>query len=846
MTAGLSAAALLAPVAGAAEPYGEAHRIGGFDSAYFNAGAYDGGQPADGKFLNPSAFAVDVADPDAPGGTAVYVVDSTSPQAASLGATPSRWRLQKLSEDGDLLGVATFTLPGGATETVVPQVPNITVDPGTSGAPGRVYLLVNSGDWAESRGIVAWSTHATGGRLDSPAGLPADTVTTATNGSNPAGILSTAAQINSSSTPAAPRGIAVVGDGENRSLALLSATPGGDGLTGASLTRIALAASGGTAVGDKLAGSWSGASLASDPLAPPTIATDQADGISRNPDGSLTVTIVAGGARGDAGRAANVTVVRVASDLASARVLESSINSTGGAPAGPDFSLWSAIALPAVYYYNNPGSAVVQLSERRFASLYSPYWDSVSPWSLRGFNRRNNVAVRLLAPVDDPGQPWDGTLSNPTPPTRSVVNTLGSVSGTGACAIGISSSGGDTNSNVGIAAGKNGSVWILTGGEDAGLGQGAGLPLDGRELIELAPGASSNPCSQPGSGTFDVKVGGQVRDAGRTITVPVGTTVDLDATALRGGAWGALQEWDLDGDTSNGYEQRAGFDADFPLRQPTALATRTFTRPGLQRVRSRVVGDFGTVEREATFLVQAGTPPVASFSASAAEALVDDEVAFDASGSTAPAGTTIANYRWDFGDEVLDSATPRVRHAFGAAGTYEVRLTVRGSDNQVSAAATGTVVVKTPTADRPAIRDPVQVVPIRRDPIPTPLPDTTPPAVAVKARAAAQAVALSIACPAGESRCAGKAALTVKTRVKVGKGRRARTKTRTVTVGSVSFALGGGQSRTVTIKLNGLGRALLKKGSVKVAISVTVADAAGNTAAKSLSITLRRAVKRKK
>ena len=78
----------------------------------------------------------------------------------------------------------------------------------------------------------------------------------------------------------------------------------------------------------------------------------------------------------------------------------------------------------------------------------------------------------------------------------------------------------------------------------------------------------------------------------------------------------------------------------------------------------------GTATYEIT--VKDNDPPVADASPDK-QALVDQEVTFDGSGSSDNIG--IISYRWDFGDD--SSATGiTVSHAYSAEGTYIVTLTV--------------------------------------------------------------------------------------------------------------------------------------------------------------------------
>ncbi len=65
----------------------------------------------------------------------------------------------------------------------------------------------------------------------------------------------------------------------------------------------------------------------------------------------------------------------------------------------------------------------------------------------------------------------------------------------------------------------------------------------------------------------------------------------------------------------------------------------------------------------------------AAFTLTPDEPLTDEQITFNASGSTATAG--IASYEWDFNsDGSIDATGKVVNHTYGAAGTYQVTLTV--------------------------------------------------------------------------------------------------------------------------------------------------------------------------
>jgi len=81
---------------------------------------------------------------------------------------------------------------------------------------------------------------------------------------------------------------------------------------------------------------------------------------------------------------------------------------------------------------------------------------------------------------------------------------------------------------------------------------------------------------------------------------------------------------------------------------------------------------------ESTDSEPANQPPTASFTVSPSEPEVDGSVVVDASGSSDTDGT-IASYAWDLGDGTTASGTTAA-HAYTAAGTYTVQLTVTDDD----------------------------------------------------------------------------------------------------------------------------------------------------------------------
>jgi PKD repeat protein len=79
--------------------------------------------------------------------------------------------------------------------------------------------------------------------------------------------------------------------------------------------------------------------------------------------------------------------------------------------------------------------------------------------------------------------------------------------------------------------------------------------------------------------------------------------------------------------------------------------------------------------------------PTASLAASAATAKVGQTVTFDASGSLASPGSSIALFYWNFGDNLLnDEHGSDASHAFASPGTYTVILGVQDDQGRTGSA----------------------------------------------------------------------------------------------------------------------------------------------------------------
>jgi PKD repeat protein len=123
-----------------------------------------------------------------------------------------------------------------------------------------------------------------------------------------------------------------------------------------------------------------------------------------------------------------------------------------------------------------------------------------------------------------------------------------------------------------------------------------------------------------------------------------------------------------------------------------AITTHSYAQAGTYTVTLKVTDDVG---RKSSLVSQSvnvgGTGGSAAFTFAPSQPAVSQTVTFDASTSRPTPGQTITNYAWVFDDGATGSGvTPT--HAYGAAGTYTVRLTITDSSGQ-TASTTKTVTV---------------------------------------------------------------------------------------------------------------------------------------------------------
>jgi PKD repeat protein len=175
-------------------------------------------------------------------------------------------------------------------------------------------------------------------------------------------------------------------------------------------------------------------------------------------------------------------------------------------------------------------------------------------------------------------------------------------------------------------------------------------------------------------------------------------TVNFESTSQVTGIGNAIAkyQWDLDGDTGNGFEKDTG---------TTPTVSTTYPLPGQVAVRLRVTDTLGNRNTLKKTLTVVGQAPVASFTFAPAGPLANQPVTFSST-SVDPDGT-IADLTWDLdGNSVYDNgAGPTALRTFPAAGAYVVGL--RATDNEGAVAFYSQTVIVGAASVPPPIVSPV-------------------------------------------------------------------------------------------------------------------------------------------
>ena len=123
--------------------------------------------------------------------------------------------------------------------------------------------------------------------------------------------------------------------------------------------------------------------------------------------------------------------------------------------------------------------------------------------------------------------------------------------------------------------------------------------------------------------------------------------------------------------------------------------SHSFDAAGSYAVRLTVTDQFGRSASVSQLVtVGAGANPTAAFVFSPTAPRLNQNIAFNAAGSTAPPGRQIVGYTWDFGD----GTGPRVggqtmNYSYGTIGTYNVTLVVTDNTGKTAAITVAVAVV---------------------------------------------------------------------------------------------------------------------------------------------------------
>jgi uncharacterized delta-60 repeat protein len=245
----------------------------------------------------------------------------------------------------------------------------------------------------------------------------------------------------------------------------------------------------------------------------------------------------------------------------------------------------------------------------------------------------------------------------------------------------------NSNGSVDSGFGAGGKVTVQMGVQDRTFppwsnGRALALQPD-KKIVVAGLGTYPNNSSQIGvirvfgapapTASFDFAPASPQTGEGVTFT---STATDPDGSIVR-------TEWDF----GQGFEDGA------------AQATHTFPRAGTYPVSLRVTDSEGQTATVTKQVSVADRPPTAVFSYAPSSPKTGEAVSFDGAASSDPDGA-VSSYSWDFGDgSSATGATPS--HAYAAAGSYTVRLTVTDDSGSVSQA-DAVVTAGDPSGSRPS------------------------------------------------------------------------------------------------------------------------------------------------
>jgi PKD repeat protein len=174
-----------------------------------------------------------------------------------------------------------------------------------------------------------------------------------------------------------------------------------------------------------------------------------------------------------------------------------------------------------------------------------------------------------------------------------------------------------------------------------------------------------------GSVTIAVPVGITAAPTASFLTSPslprAGDVVNFNASASQAATGHTIRTyaWDF-GDGS-------------PQTTTKPQTTHAYLNPGTYTVTLVVTDDVGATGVKSNPVTVASDAPIADFSFTQSAPTSTHTMVFNSSGSSAAPGRTITSYAWDFGDSLPGSSLASPTHAYTAAGSYNVTLTVTDS-----------------------------------------------------------------------------------------------------------------------------------------------------------------------
>ncbi|HLL91972.1 MAG TPA: PKD domain-containing protein [Solirubrobacteraceae bacterium] len=378
-------------------------------------------------------------------------------------------------------------------------------------------------------------------------------------------------------------------------------------------------------------------------------------------------------------------------------------------------------------------------------------------------------------------------------------------------------------------------------------------------VIEFGTGGSG--CPEASASAPSVAVEGQTLKAGQP--VPAGAKATLSSQLTQADALSA--EWSFGDGTP-------------PVTVEGTEYGRTevehvFGETGMHTVKEVIHSDdlaTPTIEQTLTLSVEHGqTRPTARFTVSPSAPAPGQKVAFNAINSSDPEKALPLTYEWNFGDgtkqTVVGSAS--VEHTYASAGSYSATLIVSDALHLVSepfpvtvkvvasggnpgggtgGGSTGSSSSSGSSGSESATQTGGGAVQASQASQPPAVPDATLASSSLTVSANG-AVAVKVTCQAQESSCAGTVTLrTLSAVVARGGAHAAKAKSKAkavvLTLASGSFTVGGGQTRTVTLRLSAAARTLLGRSHVLRALATIAAhDPSGQSHTTRTTVTLRAA-----